>query len=114
MGGWVAGWLGAGLVGAAPPLARFAAGCCMAQCASPQSHAVRALQGRPVPDWLARRLADGPPKDVVSTRVQGTGVALEVSPELEGRGIGSLMRNQLDNGGDGGSGEQEPPPAARL
>ena len=40
-------------------------------------------EGRPVPDWLAERLEDGPPDDLVTTRVQGTGVELELPEELQ-------------------------------
>ena len=79
-------------------------------------------EGRPVPDWLAERLQDGPPDDLVTTRVQGTGVELELPEELQvntaplahdssrraasshrwfgavlqGMGIGSLMRSEAD------------------
>ena len=53
-------------------------------------------EGRPVPDWLAQRLEDGPPDGLVTTRVQGTGVELKLPEELQGMGIGSLMRSEED------------------
>ena len=55
-------------------------------------------EGHEVPDWLQARLDNGPPDDLVTTRVQGTGVELELphSDVWQGRGIGSLMRNAAD------------------
>jgi hypothetical protein len=55
-------------------------------------------EGHEVPDWLQARLDSGPPVDLVMTRVQGTGVELELpdSEIWQGRGIGSLMRSPAD------------------
>ena len=55
-------------------------------------------EGRAVPDWLEARIENGPPDGLVTTRVQGTGVDLELpdSNDWQGRGIGSLMRSPAD------------------
>jgi hypothetical protein len=55
-------------------------------------------EGHEVPEWLQARLDNGPPDGLVTTRVQGTGVDLELpdSDVWQGRGIGSLMRSSAD------------------
>lgn len=71
-------------------------------------------EDRPVPAWLAQRLEDGPPPDCVTTRVQGTGVELEVPESLRSLGLGSLMRNKKDGVLPPGALDRKKAAAAKL